>query len=663
MRFFSTHAASPAGPTEAGERHCARRAGPAFAALALAFGACHGSSSDDPPPPPPQGPAFYVAPNGDDQNPGTETEPWRTLARGLSGLVPGDTLLLRGGTYFESATVSVSGTALHPITIRSFPGELAILDSGPRDFRTPGNGDWELVNAAIGEYRSANLAPSGTPYGYVAGIPGYENGRVGLVPYVSATAFRATSETWVNGSTQYYVGPGLFRDAGTGRLHIRLQKTAAMRAVEARYGQVFPLDFPDPRDYPILVSQGDSTLTLRGSHLVIRDLAVNQARRAIDLPSTVEDVRIENVEVWLGDAAIDCRGAGSHDITVTQCRVYGDVPRWIFWTDAKVDPAPADLMRQTSIDFSNGAHDVEVAFNHVRGGHDLVGVNSDERDFQIHHNVLQNCADDACEFEGTTDIGRIEFHHNYVLNGLVAISPGQDTPATTGPMLFHHNVFVELRLPPVNRQPGIVSWNGGAQFDFEYMFKQHSGNTFYYDNTMVMLSTGSGQGINITPLRPASTYCANNIMVMVNGRVTGSYRTAAGQIVDGNLYWKVNTVDATSLMASQDTVPALFAATGLEQNGIGSLPRRGTDPQFAALQLNVANPAATVWQLDAASEVQPITAFALRAGSPARNAAIPIPVHPVFGALPEANDSRDLGALPFGASLAVYGGFPFDQVR
>jgi hypothetical protein len=110
-------------------------------------------------------------------------------------------------------------------------------------------------------------------------------------------------------------------------------------------------------------------------------------------------------------------------------------------------------------------------------------------------------------------------------------------------------------------------------------------------------------------------------------------------------------------------VSALFAATGLEQRGLGSLPRRGTNPQFAALQLNVANPSSTVWQLDAASEAHPISAFALTSGSPARNAGIVIPTHPVFGALPNATVTLDLGAFPAGALDAVFSGFPFDQVQ
>jgi hypothetical protein len=607
--------------------------------------------------------AVFVSTAGSDSNPGTLTAPFRTIARGILALAPGMTLYVRGGTYFERPVVAVSGTESQWITIQSFPGERAVIDSGPTAFRTRGNNDWELVNAATGEWRSVAPAPSGMPYGYVDGIPGYRNGRVGLVPYASRTCFRATSSAYVNSSTPFYVGPGLYRDSTTGRLHVRLQKTADMQAVESRYGRVFPVDRPDPRGLSIVVSQADSTLTVRGSYLAIRDLVVNQGLRSIDLPATVSNVLIENVEVWLGDAAISSTGNGSRNITITRCRVYGDDPAWIFWTDAKVDPAPADRMRQTSIDFHNGASNVVISYNHVRGGHDLVGVNTDEDNFFVHHNVLENCQDDAAEFEGTTDIGRIEFHHNFVLNPLVAISPGQDSRATSGPLLFYNNVFASLRNPPVNRRPGIVTWNGGGRHGFEYMLKQHSGNTFYYHNTMVLLNS-AGQGIDITPRRPAGTVCANNILITVNGKVNGDYRTGTGQIVDGNLYWRVNAFEPTDLVDRYDTVPQLFAARGLERSGVGAAPRRGTDPLLAGLDLvaDVRNDS-LIMDLVVGSEVRPIEAFLLRAGSPARGAGILIPAHPVFGPLPDANASRDLGAFRFGNPMDVYRGFPFDQVR
>ena len=606
--------------------------------------------------------SVFVSLNGSDGNPGTLTAPFRTIGRGIQALAPGMTLYIRGGTYYERPVVAVSGTAAQPIAIQSFPGEQAVIDSGTPSFRLPGNSDWEVVDPAIGEYRSVTAAPSGAPYGYVAGIPGYENGRVGLVPYTSGAAFRSRSETYVNATTPFYVGPGLYRDAATGRLHVRLQKTKELRRVEARYGQVFDTDVPIPKYYSIIVSQAATTLTIRGSHLVIRDLTVHQAVRSIHLPDTVTDVRLENVEAWLGDSAIESSGAGSDGIVITRCRVYGDVPRWIFWTDAKDPPAPADRMRQTSIDFFNGAHDVEISYNHVRGGHDLVGVNTDEDRFLIHHNVFMNCHDDAAELEGTTDVGRIEFYDNYVLNALVAVAPGQDTPATRGPIIVHNNVFADLRNPPINRRPGIVAWNGGGQYGFEYMLKQHSGNTFYYNNTMIQLNHG-GDGINLTPARPAGTWCFNNILVMVNGRVNGGYRTGVGQIVDGNLYWKINTVDPAPLTDRYHTVGQLYSATGLEQHGLGTVPGRGTDPRFAGLALNILDRSAAVWELDAASEAHPISAFLLAAGSPARNAGIAVPSHPIFGVLPNADAWPDLGAMPFGGSMVAYSGFPFDQVQ
>lgn len=82
-----------------------------------------------------KGPAVFVDPlKGDDSNAGSEAKPWKTLGHAVKQLQPGDTLYLRGGTYYEHATVTQSGTPEKPITIRSYPKELAILDGGLREF-------------------------------------------------------------------------------------------------------------------------------------------------------------------------------------------------------------------------------------------------------------------------------------------------------------------------------------------------------------------------------------------------------------------------------------------------------------------------------------------------------------------------------------------------
>lgn len=54
---------------------------------------------------------YYVAPNGDDLNPGTELLPWKTLAKAASMATAGTTVFISKGTYSERLVPVNSGTA------------------------------------------------------------------------------------------------------------------------------------------------------------------------------------------------------------------------------------------------------------------------------------------------------------------------------------------------------------------------------------------------------------------------------------------------------------------------------------------------------------------------------------------------------------------------
>jgi chitodextrinase len=80
------------------------------------------------------GGVFYASPTGSDSNPGTVTQPWRTIGKAMSELVAGQTAYLRAGIYneglsgpcdyqYNKLTWSRSGTASAPITISGYPGE------------------------------------------------------------------------------------------------------------------------------------------------------------------------------------------------------------------------------------------------------------------------------------------------------------------------------------------------------------------------------------------------------------------------------------------------------------------------------------------------------------------------------------------------------------
>src|SRR5690242_18573441 len=76
-----------------------------------------------------KGPARFVdATRGKDSNDGSEKNPWKTINHALTLLSAGDTLYLRGGIYHENVYCAVAGKPDAPITIRSYPGERAIID-------------------------------------------------------------------------------------------------------------------------------------------------------------------------------------------------------------------------------------------------------------------------------------------------------------------------------------------------------------------------------------------------------------------------------------------------------------------------------------------------------------------------------------------------------
>lgn len=76
---------------------------------------------------PSTGRTFYVSRTGSDSNPGTRKRPWRRIQKALKALKPGQTALVRGGTYTENLLMSRAGTASAPITVAAYPGQRVVL--------------------------------------------------------------------------------------------------------------------------------------------------------------------------------------------------------------------------------------------------------------------------------------------------------------------------------------------------------------------------------------------------------------------------------------------------------------------------------------------------------------------------------------------------------
>ncbi len=104
------------------------------------------------------GRVLYVAPWGQDYVDGNKIpansaeRPWRTLLQTFNRVRPGDTVIIRGGTYRERVVAFTSaGTQAAPIRVRNYPGERVVL-SGVLQFNKM---SWWIVSGLNVTYNPA----------------------------------------------------------------------------------------------------------------------------------------------------------------------------------------------------------------------------------------------------------------------------------------------------------------------------------------------------------------------------------------------------------------------------------------------------------------------------------------------------------------------------
>jgi hypothetical protein len=266
----------------------------------------------------------FVSLSGSDANRGTITQPFRTIAKGVSILQAGDVLSLRQGVYVEPVVIADKhGTAAQPIVIRSYPGEHAVIDGSMTEFRTLNNKDWKRASdsgALPDEYVSVKEFASSVRDAFLD-----RNPYTRLIEYSKLEDFRAANETftimdpgdprpgpevmdcdaestWVGAGYRYpwvYMGPGIWIDPSASptnpqRVHIRLAHTHNHVPGLADYiGEV------DPRKVRLAISP-EPMVTLqvqRSSHLRFERLSIRHGGEYTTYltgawPGTVCDVSI-----------------------------------------------------------------------------------------------------------------------------------------------------------------------------------------------------------------------------------------------------------------------------------------------------------------------------------------------------------------------------------
>jgi parallel beta-helix repeat protein len=185
---------------------------------------------------------YYVAANGNDGSAGTLSQPFRTIAKGVSMLVAGDKLYMRGGVYTEQIDLQThkkQGSSDNYITIAGYPGESVTIRY------TDGEGGYGGVKARgnLGYLIFENFILDGINQGYNTGWSIVDGNHHIIVRNVEI------KNVQYNG---FYIGPSTS--------DITIQNCTI-------HDQISTVSVtPRPRYYGIYVSNG-ATITIEGNKI------------------------------------------------------------------------------------------------------------------------------------------------------------------------------------------------------------------------------------------------------------------------------------------------------------------------------------------------------------------------------------------------------------
>jgi hypothetical protein len=429
-----------------------------------------------------EGPGFFVDPNrGDDKNDGNRDKPWRTMAHAIKQLRPGDTLNLRGGVYRESIYLARSGRANAPLTIRSAPGEKAIIDAGlPEFFDTPSTA-WEpLDKGGPGEYRSKKA------YANLRDVLGsFGDSMVGLQTYHHAIDLRATSEVfdWEDWNRTaetdlkpVYLGPGVWYDRETGHIHIRLAHTNLPAPIANYKGET------DPRKLPLMLAGFNAIpLHLDGArHIQIQDLTIRGAGYTAVHLDHAQHVEFDNVTIWCGTYGMRVGQTGP--LKINKCRMHGNVAPWTFRSDGSKRDYPGrphrnlsrmnthaileiDSGRESSVYATPQNDNWEIAHSEFTDAHD--GLYFGSINVKFHHNRIDGLQDDGIYLSPMYMRHRLDkkdpeihIYQNHFGAMLTALAFGGTEAVTHDQVFVYRNVF-DLRGPVQTGRPTTKSAKAG----------------------------------------------------------------------------------------------------------------------------------------------------------------------------------------------------------
>lgn len=395
--------------------------------------------------------SFIDAAKGDDNNAGTREAPWKTLTHAVPRLQAGSTLYLRGGVYYERPVWSPAATADQPITIRSFPGELAIIDGGYREFAETPATCWQPNSDGVkGEYVSTRTYPELSTEAGRRGVQVLARTVEGMLPlhgYKYLSDLRSTNEYWnttgtgLDDSWNIYVGPGVWLNPETNRIHIRL----APLTIEQYGNRRIPLE-QDPRRLPLVISGPGNTLSLdKAAHLKLQDVVLRGAQVVTMNIRGSRGVTLDGVTVYAGVQALNV--TATKDLRLLNSVFRGQSAPWSTRASQKYRGNSPYLL-------ACGAGNSEFEFAHCEftDSHDGLVIGT-VTDMKFHHNIVENMNDDGIYVSRGYGGGPIHIYQNRISQTLSGFAFAVTPANAIGRGVYIYRNFLDMRRPTLGGPP------------------------------------------------------------------------------------------------------------------------------------------------------------------------------------------------------------------
>lgn len=350
---------------------------------------------------------YFVAMDGEDSNPGTFEQPFKTFIKASSVIFAGDTLYIREGQYGQILQFARSGTYGNPIVVMAWPGEKVVITAfeplsgwthhegdiymvkpgwtmGQQNFvmhgdtacdlaRWPNNEDGQkfTLNSLRNTGGSGESTISNAYLDYSPGIPDYDWSKGGSIFFYCDKAGWIAWKAYIKSNT-------------TTRLTFDLAKNPSWIRTEhppADLGDFYLEGIREALDYEnewyYDAANGWLYIQLPGG-IMPADSAVWFRKRSTAINLNQDYIQVKNLEVLGG--AINIGGSSNH--------VYGVVSRWGNWHRGIMTGFSNNNQSLYITGYSNRVEKCDIGYGagtgaRIRGSYNQV-VNNRIHNFNMH---------------------------------------------------------------------------------------------------------------------------------------------------------------------------------------------------------------------------------------------------------------------------------------